>query len=87
MMKQFDRSRVTGYRANPKGGWNRIAAEDFVHLRNQDPILIACRRNHELAGCDRYEVDTRHAFSRWVDDVIPGMTSWGRAAAVPEYEW
>lgn len=83
---QYDRSRVTGYRRKEKGGWQEVYTEDFIHQRQQDPILIACRRNHRLAGCDMFDVHTEQAFDRWVDDVIMQFVP-SRAAAVPEYEW
>lgn len=82
----YDHSTVTGFRKKEKGGWDKVAVDDFVHLRHQDPILMACRRNHALAGCDKFDVNTERAFDRWVDDQIVGFVSM-RAAAVPEYEW
>ena len=60
--------------------------DDFIHHRQQDPILMAAKRNNEMAACDRFDVETWPAFNHWVDDVITTFTS-SRAEAVPEYEW
>ena len=83
---RYDHSKVTGYTTDDKGRIHRKATDDFVHLRQQDPILMACRRSCEMAGCDRFEVETRESASRWVDDKIESFTSM-RAAAVPEMDW
>ena len=47
---------------------------------------MACKRNHEMAGCDRFDVNTEHAFDRWIDDVVVHFVPY-RASSVPEYEW
>ena len=59
---------------------------DFVHLRHQDPILMACKRSCEMARCDRFDVDTKPSFDRWVDDVIYNFVP-QMAAAAPEMDW
>ena len=86
MMMRYDRSTVTGYRKKENGGYDKVFTEDFIHLRHQDPILLACKRNIKLAGCDMFDVDTRPAFDRWVDEVVMNFVPY-KAAAVPEYEW
>ena len=86
MIISYDRSRVTGYRKDEKGRWTKAGTEDFVHLHQQDPILLACRRSREMAGCDRFDVETEPAASRWIDEVITDFRPY-RAAAAPEYEY
>ena len=82
----YDHSTVTGYRKKESGGYDKVFTEDFVHLRHQDPILLACRRNIKLAACDRFDVDTVIAFDRYVDDIIMNFVPY-TASAAPEYEW
>ena len=86
MTLHYDRSKVTGYRKKEKGGYEKAAVEDFVHLRHQNPILLACRRSNTMAGCDRFDVDTRPAFTRVVDEVKMNFVPY-RATSAPEYEW
>ena len=85
MMMHYDRSTVTGYRKKDNGKLEKMAIEDFIHQRQQDPILMACKRNHRMAGCDVYDVDTVKAFDRWIDDVQAFFVP--NRAHVPEYEW
>ena len=85
-MIYYDHSTVTGYHRDEKGTYHHRVTDDFIHQRQQDPILMAVKRNCEMAACDRFNVETHPAFNRWVDDVITTFT-WSRAEAVPEYEW
>ena len=86
MRIEYDRTRIRGYRYDEKGRLTPKAEDDFIHLRQQDPILMAARRSQEMAGCDSFEVDTRPAFSRWIDDVVVSFMP-SRAEAMPDYEW
>ena len=83
---QYDHSRVTGYRVDEKGLYHKKAEDDFIHLRQQDAILLACKRSMDMAACDKFDVDTKPATSRWVDDKIEGFSSM-RALALPEMDW
>ena len=73
----YERSRVTGTREDGK-----TVTEDITCLQNQDPMLLAVRRNHALAGCGRISVETLERFTRYVDEEpyrsrsdIPAMNS------------
>lgn len=87
MLIHYDESTVNGYKQDEKGRLRLEAQEKFIHRRQQDPILMACKRSCEMAGCERITVNTRQAFVRWVD-VEPHK---GRkdipAIWVPEYEY
>ena len=83
---QYDHSTVIGYETDEKGHVHKRATDDFIHLRHQDPILMACRRSRNMASCDQFDVETKHMADRWVDDCVVHFVS-SRAAAVPEYEW
>jgi hypothetical protein len=83
---RYDHSVVTGTKLDEKGHMKYIKKDDFVHLRHQDPILMACRRSRNMASCDHFDVETKHMADRWVDDCVVHFVS-SRAAAVPEYEW
>ena len=83
---QYDHSVVTGTKLDEKGHMLYQTKDDFIHLRHQDPILMACKRSRNMAGCDQFSADTHPAFDRWVDDVICNFVP-SRAAAAPEYEW
>jgi hypothetical protein len=37
--------------------------EEVIHRPNEDPMVLAFRRNHELAGCVRVRVDTMRLFT------------------------
>ena len=82
----YNRSKIIGYKRDDKGHLQFAAEDDFIHQRNQDPILMACKRSNDMAGCEKFDVDTVPAFSRWVDDVIMNFVPY-RSMAVPEYEW
>ena len=83
---RYDHSVVKGLKLDEKGHMLYMTKDDFVHLRHQDPIIMACKRTREMASCDQFEVHTEHMADRWVDDCIVQFVS-SRAAAVPEYEW
>lgn len=83
---QYDHSTVIGYETDEKGHVHKRATDDFIHLRHQDPILMACKRSYEMARCDRFDVDTKPSFDRWVDDAIYNFVP-QMAAAAPEMDW
>ena len=83
---QYDHSKVTGYHKDEKGVYHHRKTDDFVHLRHQDPILMACRRSQEMAQCDKFDVETAPVIRRWVDDKTESFTPM-RAMAVPEMDW
>ena len=85
-MIYYEHSVVTGYKRDEKGSYRRQAEDDFIHQRQQDPILMACGRNNEMAECEKFYVDTQPAFNRWVDDVIMCFIP-ARAEVAPEYEY
>ena len=58
----YDHSVVTG--TSQDGGQ---ATEDMIHMRGQDPILLAARRNNKMAGMESFRVESRGAFQRWLD--------------------
>ena len=85
----WQKSEVTGWKT---GGEERQAGqirENVLHRRGEDPLVMACRRNHELAGMDRIQVRTEEAFMMEMEpdrnqrpDEIPRMGSRGE-----EWEW
>lgn len=85
-MIYYEHSTVKGYRKDEKGLYHKRAEDDFIHQRQQDPILMACGRNNEMAECDRFNVKTRPAFNRWIDDMIINFVPM-RMEAAPEYEY
>ena len=62
----YDRSVVTGHAGEDGGG--RVISEEIIHRREQNPILLAVKRNNALAGCGRISAETVPAFSQWVDE-------------------
>lgn len=56
MTEYWEKSRVTGYAGE------EVITETVLHRRGEDPIVMACRRNLELAGCGRIETQTEEAF-------------------------
>ena len=38
---QYDHTTITGYATDEKGRLHKKATDDFIHLRHQDPILMA----------------------------------------------
>ena len=54
MTEHWQRSRVTG------GGITEVV----LHKRGQDPLMIACRRNHKLAGSNTFKVKTEESFTQ-----------------------
>ena len=53
MMERWERSLVTGADG---------AAELILHRRGEDPLVMACRRNLQLAGSSTIRVETEEAF-------------------------
>ena len=56
MTEYWEKSVVTGYAGEG------VITETVLHRRGEDPIVMACRRNLELAGCGRIETQTEEAF-------------------------
>ena len=87
MYREYDHSTVTGtYWDNNET--RREIRMDIIHLRNQDPIMLAARRNGNMARADRITLDSRPAFRRWIDEdpeVRPSMIPRGRAGE--EFDW
>ena len=87
MYREYDHSVVTGT-IREDGGPEREVRMEFIHLRNQDPIMLAARRNGNMARADRITLDSRPAFRRWIDEdpeVRPSMIPRGRAGE--EFDW
>ena len=84
MTEYWQRSVVTG---NVGDG---VITETVLHRRGEDPIVMACRRNLELAGCGRIIVETGEAFmedrkgpeARRTKDEIPSGGHQGE-----EWDW
>ncbi len=38
--------------------------EDVLHRRGEDALVMACRRNQQLAGCSRISMDMVEAFQQ-----------------------
>lgn len=53
MKERWERSVVTGADG---------AAETILHRRGEDPLVMACRRNLQLAGSNTLIVETAEAF-------------------------
>ena len=62
MIEYWERSEVKGV----KDGTTVV--EFVLHKRNEDPMVMACRRNHALAGCDTFSVKTDEAFMQVRED-------------------
>ena len=63
MNEYWQRSVVTGY-----AGEGKTVTETVLHRRGEDPIVMACRRNLELAGCGRLTTETMEAFMQNRED-------------------
>ena len=59
----YERARVTGIQEDGK-----TVTEDVTCLLQQDPMLLAVRRNHALAGCSTIKVETLERFTRYIDE-------------------
>ena len=56
MIEYWERSEV-------KGQKDGVTVVEFVlHRRGEDPMVMACRRSHALAGCDTFSVRTDESF-------------------------
>lgn len=42
--------------------------EQIMHRRGEDPMVMAFRRNNEMAGCGRVRVHTEEAFSEFLKE-------------------
>ena len=63
----YDKSIVTGHAGEDGGG--RVISEEIIHRREQNPILLAVRRNNALAACNRISAETVAGFNVWVDEL------------------
>ena len=82
----YRESKVTGYVG--EGEKRHRVTEEFIHRAEQDPILLAARRNHEMAQATSYTVESGTAFRRWVD--VPGHRDKGsipRMGGTAEYDF
>ena len=84
MILRYEKTIVTGW--TPEG---REVREEVIHQVNQDPMLMAMRRNGRLTDCPKVTTRTVEAFSRHVDTYphagrrdIPIMRN-----GYIEYEW
>ena len=59
MTEYWQRSEISGTK-HGDGGYN--TAQTVLHRRGEDPIVMACRRDGRMAGCDRITVETSEAF-------------------------
>jgi len=66
MLIHYERTLVTGTRKDEEK--SVTVREELLHRRSQDPLLMACRRNGELARCQRFTLQTTECFNRWVDE-------------------
>ena len=57
MIEYWERTQISGTDAEGMGHF-----EDVLHRRGEDPLVMACRRNRELAGCHSYLIQTDEAF-------------------------
>ena len=59
MTEYWQRSEISGIKRGD-GGYS--VAQTILHRRGEDPIVMACRRDAKMAGCDRISVETSEAF-------------------------
>lgn len=57
MIEYWEHTYISGTDAEGNG-----QAEDVLHRRGEDPLVMACRRNRALAGCHSYLINTGEAF-------------------------
>ena len=57
MTEYWERSTVRG-----NGEEGKYAEETVLHRRGEDVLQLAIRRNHALAGCKTFSVETAEAF-------------------------
>ena len=62
MRLKYEKTLVTGWTAE-----GRTVREEIIHLENQDPLLMAMRRNGRLTDCPTVTTRTVEAFTRHVD--------------------
>lgn len=67
----------------------RRHVEEVIHRPNEDPMVLAFRRNHALTGCVRVRVDTMRLFTINRQDT----EGWRKRADIPfddrkeEWDW
>ena len=62
MTEYWQRSRVTGTKKGESGIPALMVTESVLHRRGTDPVVLACRRNHMMADCERISVETEEVF-------------------------
>lgn len=67
MYLHYEKSLVVGHLKQDGGGTKEIR-EEILCRSTQDPLLLAMRRNNELAACDTVTVQLIDRFSRYVDE-------------------
>lgn len=88
MTEYWQRTEISGTGGGEEGK-TRTAREVVLHRRGEDPVVMACRRNRELAGCSRMVILTEEAFmqirkdDRRSERVIPR----GRGNDFDEWDW
>ena len=61
MTEYWERSRVTGTKKG-EGGQGYTTTQTVLHRRGADPVVMACRRDQQMACCERISVDTEESF-------------------------
>ena len=67
-VEYWEETNVCGWRRNENGKLKYGADEKVLHRRGQDPVVLACRRNRELAGCEHIAITTTEAFAVQLKD-------------------
>ena len=92
MIEHWQRTKVTGIETQVLENGKKIRrehAEDILHRRGQDPMVMACRRNNRIAGCGMIYTATEEAFTGIREDAPPTR----RKADIPrddrqeEWDW
>ena len=58
MIEHWERTRITG------NDGERQIVEFVLHKQGEDPMMIAFKRNRELAGCTSVRVESEGAFTQ-----------------------
>lgn len=64
MTEYWEATRIIGEKTEGEGKDKRVREykEEVLHRRGEDPMVMAFRRNNELAGCQRIRMRTEEAF-------------------------
>ena len=60
MIEYWEKAEVVGTGGDGENQYT--VREEIMHLREQDPLMMACRRNRKMAGCHRFYVENESAF-------------------------